>query len=74
MCVLWMVSGTMYISSMGPWNIYVHEWLKFMVNVGKCSIHGAYGYRRCELDMICLFCGDLEVRMIKHYMIILYII
>ena len=25
------------------WYIYLHEWLIFMVNVGKYSIHGCYG-------------------------------
>ena len=25
------------------WNIYLHEWPKFMVNVGKYPIHGAFG-------------------------------
>ena len=28
------------------WNIYLHEWPKFMVNVGKYYIHGAYGYKK----------------------------
>jgi len=26
------------------WHIYLHERLIFMVNVGKCSLHGSYGY------------------------------
>ncbi len=25
-------------------NIYLHEWHRSMINVGKYSIHGAYGY------------------------------
>ena len=25
------------------WNIYLHEWLIFVVNVGKYTIHGCYG-------------------------------
>ena len=25
------------------WYIYLHEWLIFMVNVGKYTIHGSYG-------------------------------
>ena len=26
------------------WNIYLQNWVIFGVNVGKYSIHGAYGY------------------------------
>ena len=26
------------------WDIYLHEWLIFMVNVGKYTIHGPYGF------------------------------
>ena len=26
------------------WYIYLHEWLKLMVNVGKYTIHGLFGY------------------------------
>ena len=26
------------------WYIYLHEWLIFMVNVGKYTIHGLFGY------------------------------
>ena len=29
---------------MGRLYIYLHEWLIFMVNVGKYTIHGWYGY------------------------------
>ena len=25
------------------WYVYLHEWLMFMVNVGKYSVHGSYG-------------------------------
>ena len=25
------------------WYVYLHEWLKFMINVGKYTICGAYG-------------------------------
>ena len=25
------------------WNIYLHDWVIFRVNVGKCTIHGAFG-------------------------------
>ena len=25
------------------WYIHLHEWLMFMVNVGKYTIHGSYG-------------------------------
>ena len=25
------------------WRIYLHEWLIFMVNVGRYTIHGCYG-------------------------------
>ena len=25
------------------WYIYTYIWLIFMVNVGKCTIHGSYG-------------------------------
>ena len=41
------VSDNSYI----PWRIHgtivylpIHEWLIFMVNVGKYTIHGSYGY------------------------------
>ena len=27
----------------GDWYIYLHEWLIFMANVGKYTIHGSYG-------------------------------
>ena len=30
--------------SHGTWYIYLHEWLIFMVNVGKYTIHGSSGY------------------------------
>ena len=26
------------------WSIYLHEWLIFMANAGKYTIHGCYGY------------------------------
>ena len=29
----------------GCYGIFTYIWLKFMVNVGKYSIHGAYGYQ-----------------------------
>ena len=33
-----------HYGSMGRLYIYRHEWLIFMVNVGKYTIHGCYGY------------------------------
>ena len=32
-----------YANMLHVWNIYLHEWLEFMVNVHKDSIHGAFG-------------------------------
>ena len=26
------------------WNIYLHEWLIFVINAGKYTIHGSYGH------------------------------
>ena len=37
---LWMMNQTHRIH---VWYIYLHEWLIFMVNVGKYTIHGSYG-------------------------------
>ena len=35
------------------WYIYLHEWLIFMVNVGRCTIHGSYGFqKRCPLAFV----------------------
>ena len=30
--------------------IYLHEWLLFMLNVGKYAIHGSYGERNNTSD------------------------
>ena len=32
------------------WNIYLHDWVILVVNVGKYSIHGAYGYQRVGMN------------------------
>ena len=34
------------------WYIYLHLGYFLMVNAGKYTIHGCYGYRRCILKMI----------------------
>ena len=31
--------------------MYLHEWLSFMVNVGKYSIHGAFGIQIQYIDL-----------------------
>ena len=35
----------LYIIPYHPWDgcIYLHEWLNFMVNIGKYTVHGFYG-------------------------------
>ena len=43
------------------WYIYPHEWLIFVVNVGKYAIDGFYGFvqnhplQHCNLDMYIVF-------------------
>ena len=32
------------------WHIYLHERLIFMINVGKCSMHGSYGYSQLPVQ------------------------
>ncbi len=32
------------IQTLNVWSIYLHEWLILMVNVGKYTIHGSYGF------------------------------
>ena len=34
-----------YVSLYAPWcwDIYLHDWVNFNVNVGKYTIHGAFG-------------------------------
>ena len=41
--VSWFISPIPICSMYG---IFTYMWLKFMVNVGKCSIHGAFGIYR----------------------------
>jgi hypothetical protein len=33
------------------WNIYLQNWVILVVNVGKYSKHGAYGYLDIEIQM-----------------------
>ena len=42
----YMVNINGYVIPYAPWcwNIYLHDWAILGVNVGKYSIHGAYGY------------------------------
>ena len=39
---------------MEKWYIYLHGWLIFMVNVGKYTIHGSYGF-----VVLFFFCGNI---------------
>ena len=45
---LWVSYGFLIPYHLWDWNIYLHEWLIFMVNVGKYTIHGwvwvSYGF------------------------------
>ena len=45
----WLSTCQIYLPIMDPWDerhIYLHEWFRFclMVNLGKHTIHGSYGY------------------------------
>ena len=42
------------VTSMGRLYIYLHEWLMFMVHVGKYTINGSYG--KCLVGILCLGC------------------
>ena len=42
----------------GIWYIYLDEWLISMVNVGKYTIHGSYGYGKWSSDL--LICSSLS--------------
>ena len=48
------------------WNIYLHEWLKFMVNVGKSYIHGAYMERNNqETGVVDIYSNNKRHRRLK---------
>ena len=48
------------------WNMYLHEWLKFMVNVGKSSIHGAYMERNNqETGVVDIYSNNKRHRRLK---------
>ena len=41
--MFWGVEKSICSVLYGLWTIYLHEWPKFMVNVGKYTIHRSYG-------------------------------
>ena len=47
------------------WNIYLHQWLKFIVNVGTYSIHGAYGYPPVRLNVFVYFLDFCQTNMFQ---------
>ena len=61
-----------------PWDcfIYLHGWLIFMVNVGKCNIHGWYGHDNLgtpwKIDMVHLQISHLERKMIFQTSMIMF--
>ena len=45
--------GTHLVPMTDPWDwyIYLHEWVIFMVNVAKYTIHGSYGWWWCMVNI-----------------------
>ena len=47
-CDLTKILGKLYSYPIGSmYGIFTYIWLKFIVNVGEYSIHGAYGHPSC---------------------------
>ena len=46
------------------WNIFLHEWLKFVVNVGNYSIHGAFG---SYLEILLVSGVTVSILLIPHF-------
>ena len=44
--MVWNLKIAKFRGAYHPWDwyIYLHEWFIFMVNVGKYTIHGSYGW------------------------------
>ena len=56
------------------WNIYLHENHKFEPNVGKYSIHGAYGLERTLTHIYIYISGKEHVPIVSILNIYIYII
>ena len=58
-----LTGGNLYTHMLHAWYIYLHDWVIFSANVGKYSIHGAYGtyiYIYVHTVMILFFCAFMD--------------